>query len=105
MLHQILKDLLALADNEPFKWQKRKLKNGLTISIKNERTAYNLILSRVNTTPSPAEWVTVCKHWAYPIGEIKFSSDIKDNIGYLTGRIARQRSSACMNARAKQKGK
>ena len=91
MLHQIIRDMLTEADASPYKTIRRALKRGLIIEITNQRTAYQLAISRKDgTSPSDAEWNTVCKHWTYPIAGAHY-----EHTGtHMKGRITRQRSYA-----------
>lgn len=94
MLRQIVKDLLAQAQADPMQYKRIKLKKGLTIMIRYERTAYTLILARQDQRPSEAEWKTVCKHWSYPIAEPNFESGFQKGQYYLKGRVLSQRAFA-----------
>ena len=74
MLQQMLDEAKA-RDKVP---QKRKLGNGLHITLTAYRESVILAISRDTTFPSEQEWKTVCNHFPYYIGvpmPIKFTDN------------------------------
>ena len=74
--------------------QRRRLKNGLYITILMETGRYKLILSRVESYPSDREWQTVIRNWPYPVHakppEKKHAEMRNILSGYVQKRTARQ---------------
>jgi len=90
ILERITQELVKFADATPDTWQSKRLARGLTVHVKNDSTAYKLVLSRTDKYPSPQEWRTVTKYWPYPIGTPHFEPNFKKEKYFLQGRVPKQ---------------
>lgn len=70
-LEQILSDAFQSAYMREKVPQKRKLKNGLHVTITSHSQGVTLELSRDQVYPSMSEWITVCNNFPYFVGRQK----------------------------------
>ena len=74
MLTQLINQMID--DTKQGKPARRRLKQGLHISIVRRPNAYTLIISRDTVYPDGKEWETVLRHWPYHVEQIKPSKII-----------------------------
>jgi hypothetical protein len=64
-LSDILADMLARAEAEPRKPQRRKLQRGLHLEVTFEVTRYHFRIWRDSGVPSPVEWTACMNAWPW----------------------------------------
>jgi len=69
MLTNLIRQLID--DTRQGKPARRRLNQGLHVSILQRPNAYTLIISRDKVYPSEQEWKTVLKHWPYHVEHIQ----------------------------------